>query len=280
MTTGYKHTTKEARAEMVRLYLSGLTAKKAAAALGYQATACLSALKEAGVPRRPIRRLLVDESFFCEIDTEEKAYWLGFLAADGNIGVGLAYLQVALAEKDAGHLVKLKTDLKADHEVKVYTEAGNKVARLYISSVKLVNGLVRSGIVPQKTHTLKPWVGPPDLMRHYWRGYFDGDGSITKTRGQWCFKLAGNQAIVSAWGLYVSEFLESSPPKLQDYGTWCESSVCGNQRAHALSRLLYRDSRVFLDRKMALAENILNTCAVRKRGGQFKPGFDERRSGA
>lgn len=57
----------------------------------------------------------LNENFFQEINTEEKAYWLGFLMADGCIldqPQRSKRLTVALKEKDINILHKLNKSLE------------------------------------------------------------------------------------------------------------------------------------------------------------------------
>jgi hypothetical protein len=79
----------EHRDAMVAAYLAGATAEEAAAQFGYSYMACIFGLKQRGITPRgrseAHRRYAVDEAFFDVINTEEKAYWLGFLTADGTI---------------------------------------------------------------------------------------------------------------------------------------------------------------------------------------------------
>jgi len=66
----------------VAVYLAGASRREAAAMFGYSGDACLKALKRRGITPRSYEevciRYSVDETFFDCIDTEEKAYWLGF----------------------------------------------------------------------------------------------------------------------------------------------------------------------------------------------------------
>ena len=54
-----------------------------------------------------------DEHSFDVIDTEEKAYWLGFLYADGNVSNTKNEVGITLQSSDIKHLYKFKTFLKS-----------------------------------------------------------------------------------------------------------------------------------------------------------------------
>jgi hypothetical protein len=141
-------------------------------------------------------------SIFESIDTPEKAYWLGFLAADGCVYIaktGQPKVRLTLAKKDKAHIKKFKNFLGVSHKIgyippktqvirsgsgkgKVINNSGS-----YQFSVRCktrVNDLTKNGVGPNKTFTHsfpKEEQVPARLLSHYVRGYFDGDGSIYKT---------------------------------------------------------------------------------------------------
>ena len=59
----------------------------------------------------------VDESFFDNIDTEEKAYWLGFMYADGCVNTSSNSFELSLKEEDYDHIVKFKNALHSEHKI-------------------------------------------------------------------------------------------------------------------------------------------------------------------
>lgn len=69
---------------------------------------------------KPENKIKMDETFFSVIETEEKAYWLGFIAADGCIRKnksGSYELSIHLAEKDIEHLAAFKSAIQSDHKI-------------------------------------------------------------------------------------------------------------------------------------------------------------------
>lgn len=118
-----------------------------------------------------------NESFFESIDTEEKAYWLGFLMADGCVNLKANRVQLALAETEP--LEKFKKSIKSNQEIKKYTRKDGHVSyRFDTTSEKMCNDLIKHGCIPNKTHILKFPQIKKELVHHLIRGYFDGDGSI------------------------------------------------------------------------------------------------------
>jgi hypothetical protein len=115
------------------------------------------------------------------IDTEEKAYWLGFLTADGCITIGKKTqdsprLSLHLAKQDYEHIVKFKQALQATQAVSMNEQSCHFV----ICSTEMAADLARHGIQPRKTFSTKPAQIAPELEKHYWRGVLDGDGYISK----------------------------------------------------------------------------------------------------
>jgi intein/homing endonuclease len=128
------------------------------------------------------RKLDVDDTLFESIDNPFKAYWLGFLYADGNVTYNLIKkkysIELCLSEKDLDHLEKYKNFLKISKSVSYRNNT--KSYRLTFQSKKVCEDLIKLGCTPKKSLTLKfPEFLSEDLVNHFIRGYFDGDGSIS-----------------------------------------------------------------------------------------------------
>lgn len=135
------------------------------------------------------RRYEVDEKYFDIIDNEEKAYWLGFLYADGYIRERKSgnSLEMKLSIKDKGHLELFRKSIKSNHKI---IDAFNNVkyngkvstshmSLLAIYSTKLVESIKTQGFHSRKTFTISnPNIGE-EFINHFIRGYFDGDGSFS-----------------------------------------------------------------------------------------------------
>ena len=129
-----------------------------------------------------------DENYFNNIDTEEKAYWLGFIAADGNLyrregHKGL--ISISINEKDIELLKNFQEQLNTMKPISITQDKrreNTKIATIQISSDILFNQLINIGIGIRKTYDLsiKAIVQkiPIELIKDFILGYFDGDGSI------------------------------------------------------------------------------------------------------
>jgi hypothetical protein len=206
-----------------------------------------------------VRKYTLNENFFENIDSEEKAYWLGFISADGCIrksGLNKKPCQLVISakESDANHLQKLVNIIGRG---KVCQSPGYDFVQLIISSVQLVEGLQKQGITERKTFTARPWAGPEILMPHYWRGMVDGDGSLYKRldRNRWGLNLVGTFEIVDAFSDYVIPIL-GQKPKVTSNGNIFQVGIV-NKKTSCVVEKLYGSATVALDRKQLIADAIL-----------------------
>ena len=129
-----------------------------------------------------MRKYTLNENFFEKIDTQEKAYWLGFMYADGNCYNN--YAKIGLQERDGYILKHFMAALESNqpvHKLNRVKEHHQDISYVTIYSKKLVSDLNKLGCIPNKTKTLTfpdYIIVPQHLMHHFTRGYFDGDGSI------------------------------------------------------------------------------------------------------
>lgn len=135
-------------------------------------------LKEAGINTARKNRYTLNEHYFDNIDTERKAYWLGVIASDGSITT-TNYFALSMTDKDV--VEQLKIDL--DYTGKVYkpkvTKNKSIIYRINFSSKIFCDSLRKLGIKENKSLELDnfPTINI-NLVKHFIRGYFDGDGSI------------------------------------------------------------------------------------------------------
>lgn len=131
------------------------------------------------------RKYSLNQNYFNKIDTEDKAYFLGLLYADG-CNHNCKKISIELQEQDID-MVRLfakylKTDIPLYHRKVKRSKSKNDAHGLTISCKKIATDLNRLGCIPRKSLVLKfPTKEqlPPYLIRHFIRGYFDGDGCIS-----------------------------------------------------------------------------------------------------
>lgn len=121
-----------------------------------------------------------NDDYFEKIDTEDKAYFLGLLFADGNIYLKRHRVQITLANEDAYILNKFAECI--NYSGKLYSDKG-LYSKLILPSKKMCEDLISLGCTANKSLSLKfPDKVPEELMNHFVRGYFDGDGHISKDK--------------------------------------------------------------------------------------------------
>jgi intein/homing endonuclease len=130
----------------------------------------------------------IDENVFDSIDTEEKAYWLGFIYADGCIGSSDNSLEISLKSSDSEHLEKFNSFIKGpSNKVKIgNVKCGDKICercRWAIHNFHIHEVLNSYGCVPAKSLILEfpneSIFKNKSLIRHFIRGYWDGDGCLS-----------------------------------------------------------------------------------------------------
>lgn len=205
------------------LYNIGNSIADVRAATGYSYEKLNKVFEEKKIEARSKTAVQIDnEDFFDKIDTSEKAYWLGFLCADGNVSADGKKVQVKLHERDAGHLEKFKAVIGYHGAVHSYSAVTNYGAytfsQINVTSPRMNASLVKNGCVPSKTM----WLEPPEKLRftlatHFIRGMTDGDGSLVKRAGTVKgIKLYGVQKIVR----WAEEIIPGGRVRLHSGQTW------------------------------------------------------------
>ena len=151
--------------------------------------------------------IILNENFFEKIDTEQKAYYLGFIYADGNIRKdirGNYIFQMELQSADVYILEQIIEALQCKKKIKDFKNKEvhcipkpiNSISRtggfkderycnrvshtnsIRVISIKVYSDLLNNGLEENKTFSLSfPHWMPKHLLNHFIRGYFDGDGS-------------------------------------------------------------------------------------------------------
>lgn len=124
-----------------------------------------------------MRKYILNENFFNEINTEERAYFLGLLYADGYINENLHMVDLTLHKQDEEILHKFISSLYVNERPLKLIRTN--YLRLVINSSKIVDDLKKHGCFQKKTFKLKFPQLSDDMVKHFIRGYFDGDGCVT-----------------------------------------------------------------------------------------------------
>lgn len=136
-----------------------------------------------------------DYNYFDNIDTEDKAYWLGFLSADGwtskNEKSNAGATGIDLQYGDINHLKKFNKCINGNYKItdkwkECNISTKDKTKKHHICSIRIFSltmheALVNKGFTKNKSYEFKIPDMDESLIRHFIRGYFDGDGCFTFT---------------------------------------------------------------------------------------------------
>ena len=220
--------------------------------------------------RPAARKYVIDENYFSSLD-EARAYWLGYLSADGCVSVrtrnGTHQFVLSASSKDVEHLEKFRTALKSTYPIHGPYKG---VYQFIATSYRLCLDLEEYGITPQKSLTLEP----PDcidtnneLFWEWLRGVIDGDGSFNrywrpsraiKNNGRGRPATAGRYVLsLGITGSYAmaENLFGTFGGSLQDRGGGTFRWSINDKRAESILRDAYAGSRpeLRLDRKYELA---------------------------
>jgi intein-encoded DNA endonuclease-like protein len=253
---------KISKEQIKTLYLEGKTMIEIAKIAKCNFSNIRSHLHRMGVEIRKsdkYRKYEIDENFFKVINTEEKAYMLGFLYADGYNQSSKNQVRLTLSSIDAEVLLKFNIFLNYDRPL-LYLK-NNTVVDLTINSKTISSDLVSLGCTQKKCFTLSfPYnTIPASLVRHFIRGYFDGDGCISiSEQNDVQINITGNNTFIEQLQEILIKATGASRTKLQLYKKSCSVFWHGKNACFKVLDYLYKDSTISLDRKNKLYKKIVS----------------------
>lgn len=221
------------------------------------------------------RKHAVNAAYFSQIETERQAYWLGLLWADGNIG--------KTAKRCAGpnrlRLVQLWTrkkliqsfldDINTDVAIKCIKKSGHApIASVDINSRPLCVSLQTLGFGLKSERVNIPPMGS-NLLRHFLRGYFDGDGclslyeqqvgDVTVYKQEW--SLTGNQTFLeNLRNTYEPIIGITSATKMKRYKRTSNAVTLrygGKYDVLRVCRYMYDGATIYLEEKRMQYDRLL-----------------------
>jgi hypothetical protein len=217
-------------------------------------------LKNGGELNKKVNKYSFNEDYFEKIDTEDKAYFLGFIVADGC---------VRKSDKSNFMKIKLKYD---DYKILedfikytayaggVYYHKNKKYCELTLSGVKMVSDLNNLGICQNKTMIVKYPNIPECLEHHFMRGFFDGDGCISIHKKREDSKDITDRGQVNICSASI-DFIEKYVDRLNEIcgitknkircprGTYSVIDWGSFSDIEKFYDLFYKDATVYLERK-------------------------------
>lgn len=225
-------------------------------------------VRKIGGKRCDHRKYRCNDNFFDNIDSEIKAYLLGFLYADGYIAKD-GRIGILLNEKDAEIVTLIQQFIAPNSPIQHINYQNFKrdpQIKIRFKSERLYKKLQEYGFTIDKTHTdCKILYKIPDLYkRDFIRGYTDGDGCVTynkhkkgisayKVEITWC---NGTPYILEE----IYDLFSNCKGYLHNYKSWYTLTYSNKESVKYICTYLYNNCTYYLKRKYLKAMNIINYC--------------------
>jgi hypothetical protein len=135
-------------------------------------------LKKAGLKskkKKPVYSTGLNETYFYNIDSATKAYFLGFIKADGYIDKKRDRLAIRIQERDVEILKRFCDALNLSiKRINIIKTQENQSAHV---EVAITNKLFVKPILEIKSPEFLKYI-PEEFIYDFIRGYFDGDGGV------------------------------------------------------------------------------------------------------
>lgn len=225
----------------------------------------------------------LNEHYFDNIDCDEKAYWLGFLFADGAISNNTIHF--GQSKDRVNSVISFKKAIKLTKDIQItQPKVGNTFYSCQFVSKHMANKLKEYGCVPKKSLLISfnPNIVPSIYMNSFIRGYFDGDGCIWEGKrkimlitDKECksgkreriihnvkFTITGNYEFINALQDYMYKQLGFRKTKLNFSKAKTEKHICtmeysGRQQIKSFYNYIYNNARVYEESKRKKFENII-----------------------
>lgn len=247
--------------QAINLYDKGLINREIAKILNIHTETVRRWVAQAGKSRhRGLKSKISNEYFFDEINNEIKAYYLGWIMADANISIinGQYSLKLHISIEDSVLIDSFLFHIGSTNK----TKFNEKLQSYYVSltSKHMVEKLIDYGVVPNKSgKEIVPNIRK-DLLNHFIRGYFDGDGTASCViwrnkkvyRSGFCGGKKVLDTIQQTIGIY-SKIYETN-------GTY--QFLYGVDKTKKLYKFMYHNSNIWLERKRNKLEIICGNTEV------------------
>ena len=219
-------------------------------------------LKEMGIPAKKI--INCNETIFDIIDTEEKAYWLGFIFADGYVCTNTYSVGFSLNLNDKETVMaftdfmgfKGGCNITESHKFRSKEKCGYMCSTV-IANKHLWESLVNKGVVPHKSLILEfpkeDLFTDRHLIYHFLRGYCDGDGTLgvyrhskTNPSMEESLMFVGTKPFLEGVQKYLGRGYLMQKPNCNEKTYRLSYST---QKANNAAKLMYENATVYLPRK-------------------------------
>ena len=199
-----------------------------------------------------------NRSIFHVLDTEEKAYWLGFILADGYINEDKNFLRIKLAQVDEKHLQKFCLFMEEPDNVIKYDTGGaytknNICSFVEFDSKELIQDLKLYNLYQGKSGNEQPINMPNEQMElAYLRGMIDGDGHVENGYFKYVGSLKSCQYIKNKFSKWYD--FKNENKYIYKHGTIFSFEIRSKQVNEILKKI-YNNATIYLDRKYQTVQN-------------------------
>jgi len=214
------------------------------------------------IPKTP----LLNERFFERINSEESAYILGLLYADGSINDNRHTIRIELQARDIDILEKICKSMSLYRKprlIKSKHPRRQDTVRLDCYSKKVKEDLINLGCNIRKTFTICLPIEhvSKKYMPHFIRGYFDGDGSIyisNRNKRQFQVSICSNINFIHDLQCFIESELGITGyiKPLNNSAVW---SIGGVNDITKFLGYIYKNGSIFLNRKYQSYQKLLES---------------------
>jgi intein/homing endonuclease len=246
-----------------------MSTKDIAVKLGRTTSAVQLKAERCGLKKSPYH---CDYRFFQYINTEEKAYWLGFIYADGWI-TKRSYCEsgsigIELQASDSNHLKKFNKSISGNYQIKFRdkacvmhgSEVLHRMCSIVINSKEMFFDLTNVGVTTDKSYTMTLPEIPKHLMKYFIRGYFDGDGCLNirtqnNKKTQRCSFFSVSKDFIYGLREYLYEnesicsYVYERAPQNENYKICYTLEIGGGDSTKKFLSYIYDNANIYLDRK-------------------------------
>lgn len=235
---------------VIQRYLDGESCQVIADDFGVSFKSISLILEKHNIPRNNrYHNLGLDENYFENIDSYDKAYFLGFMLTDGSVALKENIIRLTLTARDEEILQVFKEKTGNSNNLSLRKDEKHNELTFHLRSSKWKKDLAQYHVVPQKTYSCDMPMLSENMMPHLIRGMIDGDGWISYKSP--AIGFCGNEKVVTHLRDFLVEKLDVYNVKiLQTQEHLWQITWSSKKDISIIGNYIYKDKQdCFLKRK-------------------------------